>query len=213
MTRRALAALSILALAPLGGPPASAQEKTAPLLDASSKAVNQTAPATYKAKFVTTHGVFVIEVHRDWAPLGADRFYNLVKNGFFDDTAFFRVVPNFVVQFGLSGDPKISSVWRDAKIKDDPVKQSNKRGFLTFATAGPNTRTTQVFISLKDNERLDAMGFSAFGQVVKGMEVVDALYSQYGDGIDQSQIQTVGNEFLKKNYPKLDKTTKATIVK
>ena len=124
----------------------------------------------------------MVEVHRDWAPNGADRFYNLVKNGFYNDARFFRVIDGFMVQFGINGDPKISAVWRDANIKDDPVKQSNTRGMITFATAGPNTRTTQVFINFGDNAGLDGQGFSPFGKVVSGMDVVDSLYAGYGEG-------------------------------
>ncbi len=130
--------------------------------------LNEKAPAVYKAKFDTSKGSFVIEVHRDWAPNGADRFYNLVKNGFFNDARFFRVIEGFMVQFGINGDPKISAVWRDANIQDDPVKQSNARGMMTFATAGPNTRTTQVFINFGDNAGLDGQGFAPFGKVVVG---------------------------------------------
>src|SRR6516162_5320221 len=119
-----------------------------------------TAPATYKVKMTTTKGDFTVEVHRDWAPLGADRFYNLVKLGYFTDVAFFRVIKGFMVQFGIHGDPTVSRAWRDAHVKDDPTgKQSNKRGMLTFATAGPNTRTTQLFINYADNGNLDSMGF------------------------------------------------------
>src|SRR5277367_2397545 len=145
-------------------------------------ALNEKAPAVYKVDFDTSKGLFVVEVHRDWAPNGADRFYNLVKSGFYDNTRFFRVVSGFMVQFGINGDPKLSALWRNARIADDPVRQSNKRAFITFATAGPNTRTTQVFINFADNAGLDGQGFAAFGQVVSGMSVVDALYSGYGEG-------------------------------
>jgi len=180
-------------------------------------ALTEKAPATYKAKFDTSKGVFVIEVHRDWAPNGADRFYNLVKNGFFDNARFFRIASGFVAQFGVNGDPKISAVWRAARIKDDPVVQSNKRGFITYATSGPDSRTTQVFVSLKDNSGLDAQGFASFGQVVSGMNVVDSLYSGYGDGPpygtgpDQGRLQFEGNGYLMKEFPKLDFIKKATI--
>ena len=138
-------------------------------------ALKEQAPPVYKVEFDTSKGSFVVEVHRDWAPNGADRFYNLVKNGFYDNTRFFRVLEGFMAQFGVNGDPKVSAVWREARIKDDPVKVSNKRTFVTFATAGPNTRTTQVFISYGDNSNLDSQGFSPFGQVVSGMKVVDSL--------------------------------------
>jgi len=184
---------------------------------ANPAALNETAPATYKARFDTSKGVFVIDVHRDFAPLGADRFYNLVKNGFYDDDRFFRVISGFMVQFGINGDPKLSNVWRNARINDDPVKQSNKRGFISFATQGPNTRTTQVFVNFGDNGRLDSLGFSPFGQVTSGMNVVDSLYSGYGEGApngrgpDQGQIQFVGNPYLEKAFPNLDYVKKATV--
>jgi peptidyl-prolyl cis-trans isomerase A (cyclophilin A) len=180
-------------------------------------ALNEKAPPTYKAKFDTSKGAFVIEVHRDWAPNGADRFYNLVKNGFFNDARFFRVISGFMVQFGIHADPKISGVWRDADIKDDPVKESNKRGLVTFATAGPDTRTTQVFINFGNNTALDDQGFSPFGQVISGMNVVDQLYSEYGEGApsgqgpDQGLVQKQGNAYLAKGFPKLDFIRKATI--
>jgi len=180
-------------------------------------ALNEPAPAVYKAKFDTSRGAFVIEVHRDWAPNGADRFYNLVKNGFFDNARFFRVISGFMVQFGINADPKLSAVWREARIKDDPVRQSNKRGLITFATAGPNTRTTQVFINFGDNNTLDRQGFAPFGQVVSGMNVVDALYSGYGEGApggqgpEQGRIQQEGNTYLIKEFAKLDYIKKATI--
>ncbi len=182
-------------------------------------ALNEPAPATYKAKFDTSKGVFVIEVHRDWAPNGADRFYNLVKNGFYDNARFFRVISGFMVQFGINADPKISAVWREARIKDDPVRQSNKRGLITFATAGPNTRTTQVFINFGDNTGLDRQGFAPFGQVVSGMSVVDALFSGYGEGApsgqgpEQGRVQQEGNAYLIKQFGKLDYIKKATIEK
>jgi len=157
-------------------------------------------------------------VHRDWAPLGADRFYNLVKNGFFNNARFFRVISGFMVQFGINADPHVSAVWRDANISDDPVKQSNTRGMITFATRGPNTRTTQMFINYADNNRLDGMGFAPFGQVVSGMNVVDALYSGYGEGAprgagpEQGRLQSEGNAYLIKEFPKLDYIKSATIV-
>jgi peptidyl-prolyl cis-trans isomerase A (cyclophilin A) len=182
-------------------------------------ALNEQAPPVYKARFETSKGAFVIEVHRDWAPNGADRFYNLVKNGFYDDTRFFRVVSGFMVQFGINGNPTIAAPWRTATIMDDPVKQSNKRGYITFATAGPNSRTSQVFINFADNSGLDRQGFSPFGRVISGMNVVDSLFSDYGEGApsgrgpEQGRIQREGNIYLKKEFPNLDYVKKATIEK
>jgi len=173
------------------------------------------APDTFQVKFATTRGDFTVTVHREWAPMGADRFYNLVKHHFYDNASFFRVVPGFVVQFGLSAYPPVNAAWRTANLKDDPVTQSNKRGYLTFATAGPNTRTTQVFISLKDNARLDGMGFAPFGVVDgAGMKVVEMFYDQYGDdaGPDQGQIEAQGKPYLDKGWPKLDSIKTATLV-
>ena len=176
------------------------------------------APASYSVEFETSEGTFVVDVKRDWAPLGADRFYNLVKHGFYDDVRFFRVVPNFVVQFGMSGDPELSEIWQQARFKDDPVKHSNKAGTITFATAGPNSRTTQVFINLRDNPRLDEMGFSPFGAVAQGMEVVAKLHAGYGDapprgtGPDQARIAAEGNAYLDERFPELDRVIRATIV-
>jgi peptidyl-prolyl cis-trans isomerase A (cyclophilin A) len=184
---------------------------------ANPAALKEQAPPVYKVDFDTTKGPFVVEVHRDWAPNGADRFYNLVKNGFFDDDRFFRVVEGFMVQFGINGDPKVSAVWREARIKDDPVRISNKRTFVTFATAGPNTRTTQVFISFGNNSNLDTQGFAPFGQVVSGMKVVDSLYSGYGEGApqglgpEQGKLQSEGNAYLARGFGKLDYIKKATI--
>ena len=174
-------------------------------------------PAVFKAKFTTTAGDFVVEVHRDWAPIGADRFYNLVRYGYFTNASFFRVVPGFVVQFGLSANPAINKAWHAAKIQDDPVVQSNKRGYLVFATAGPNTRTTQFFINYADNARLDGMGFASFGQINSGMNVVDQLYADYGEGApsgrgpNQGRIQGEGNAYLTRDFPNLDFVRKATI--
>jgi peptidyl-prolyl cis-trans isomerase A (cyclophilin A) len=181
-------------------------------------ALKQQAPPVYKVEFDTSKGPFVIEVHRDWAPNGADRFYNLVKNGFYDDVRFFRVIEGFMAQFGVNGDPKVSAAWREARIKDDPVKVSNKRTFVTFATAGPNTRTTQVFVNYGDNSNLDSQGFSPFGQVVSGMKVVDSLYGGYGEGApggrgpNQARVQSDGNAYLASAFPNLDYVKKATIV-
>ena len=172
------------------------------------------APPVYRASFDTSAGTFVVEVHREWAPRGADRFYNLVRNGFFDDCRFFRVVTGFMVQFGINGDPAIQRHWAEANIPDDPVKQSNRRGYTTFATHGPNSRSTQVFINFVDNSRLDAQGFAPFGEVVSGMDVLDKLYSTYREAPsnEQSRIQADGNKYLNAAFPKLDYVKKARIV-
>jgi peptidyl-prolyl cis-trans isomerase A (cyclophilin A) len=170
------------------------------------------APELFKAQFTTTKGDFVVEVHRDWAPLGADRFYNLVRNGYFTNAAFFRVVPGFVVQFGLSANPEVNKAWEHAAIKDDPVMGSNKRGILVFATAGPNTRTTQLFINFADNSRLDAMGFAPFGTVTDGMDVVDKIYPGYGQTPDQGLITEQGDAYIAKNFPMIDKIKLAKIL-
>lgn len=173
------------------------------------------APEQYKIKFVTTRGEFTLIVTRAWAPLGADRFYNLVRNHFYDNATIFRVVPNFVAQFGISADPAVTTAWRGTDIKDDPVTQSNKKGYITFATAGPNTRTTQVFINLRDNAGLDRQGFAPFGVVdADGMKVVEMFYDQYGDsaGIDQAKIEKEGKSYLDKNFAKLDVIKSATLL-
>jgi peptidyl-prolyl cis-trans isomerase A (cyclophilin A) len=164
---------------------------------------------------VTTRGDFTIDVTRAWALLGADRFYNLVKHHFFDNASVFRVVPNFVAQFGISAYPAVTTAWKGTDIKDDPVTQSNKKGYITFATAGPNTRTTQVFINLVDNARLDRIGFAPFGVVEgDGMKVVDMFYDQYGDtaGPDQPKIESQGKPYVDKGWPKLDTIKSATLL-
>lgn len=195
--------------------PASAQSGKL----ANPSALKETAPATYKARFDTSKGTFIVDVTREWAPNGADRFYNLVKNGFYDGVRFFRVLDGFMAQFGINGDPNISAKWREARIQDDPVKQSNRRGFITYAMAGPNTRTSQVFINYGNNSALDRQGFAPFGQVSSGMNVVDALHKGYGEGAprgqgpDQGRVQTEGNAYLAKSFPQLDFVKKATITK
>ena len=198
---------------------ATAQPRPAPRVSLLvPSAMKEKAPDTFQAKFTTTKGDFVVEVTRAWAPLGADRFYNLVKNHFFDGAAFFRVLPGFVAQFGLSPRPEVSGVWATAAIKDDPVKESNLTGYLTFATSGPNTRTTQLFINLADNRSLDGMGFAPFGKVVDGMDVVKQFYSGYGEGApggsgpDQGRITNEGKPYLDKNFPRLDSIKAASIV-
>ncbi len=174
--------------------------------------LTEKAPETFKAQFETTKGKFTIEVTRSLAPNGADRFYNLVRSGFFTDIEFFRVVPGFMVQFGIHGDPAVSAKWREANLADDAVKTSNARGTLTFATAGPNTRTTQMFINFGDNAFLDGQGFSPFGKVIEGMDVVDKINSESGERPNQGAIQQVGNEYLKKEFPNLDSIKSAAIV-
>jgi peptidyl-prolyl cis-trans isomerase A (cyclophilin A) len=178
--------------------------------------LNERAPETFKGRFDTSKGAFVISVHRAWAPIGADRFYNLVKNGYYDDCRFFRALDGFMVQFGVNGDPAISAAWTGARIPKDPVKQSNKKGFVSFAQASdPNTRTTQIFINTVDNSRLDASNFSPFGEVTSGMDVVEKLYTGYKTGPQDAvgRIFAEGNAFLTKEFPKLDYVKKATIEK
>jgi peptidyl-prolyl cis-trans isomerase A (cyclophilin A) len=180
--------------------------------------LTEKAPETFKAQFDTTKGKFTIEVTRSLSPNGADRFYNLVRSGYFKDIAFFHVVPGFMCQFGIHGDPNVSAKWREAAITDDPVKGSNTRGTITFATAGPNTRTTQLFINFADNINLDGMGFSPFGKVTEGMDVVDKINGEYGEGAprgrgpNQGRVQGEGNTYLKKDFPNLDYIKSATIV-
>lgn len=195
--------------------PAPAAKKTS--VAPTPENATATAPAKFKVRFKTTKGDVIIEVTRAWAPRGADRFYNLVKIGYFSEVAFFRVIPGFMAQFGIHGDPAISAKWQAAKIQDDPVKTSNKRGYLTFAMAGPNTRTVQFFISYRDNSSLDSQGFSPFGRVVTGMDVIDSVYSGYGEGAPsgrgpaQGSVQTQGNTYLKKSFPKLDYIVSASL--
>jgi peptidyl-prolyl cis-trans isomerase A (cyclophilin A) len=180
--------------------------------------LTEQAPEVYRAQFDTSKGRFTIEVTRRWAPAGADRFYNRVKNGFYDGARFFRVLPGFVVQFGIPGDPEVARLWRTAQFPDDPVAQTNARGMITFATAGANSRTTQVFINLADNTSLDGMGFAPFGRVAEGMDIVGQLYSGYGEGAprgrgpEQGRIQTEGNAYLEREFPKLDYIQRAAIV-
>jgi len=170
------------------------------------------APDVYDVKFTTTKGDFVVQVNRAWAPIGADRFYNLVKHGFFTGAPFFRVVQGFIIQFGLTPDPAVNRAWQNANIKDDPVTQSNKPGYLTFATAGPNTRTTQLFINFGNNTFLDNQGFAPFGQVTSGMDVVKNLYSGYGEQPNQGAITSQGKAYIEKNFPKIDSIVSATVV-
>lgn len=202
-------------------PEAKAEEKK-PSADAPSFAdpakLTEKSPESFKAQFETTKGKFTVEVTRSLSPNGADRFYNLVRSGYFKDVAFFRVIPGFMCQFGIHGDPKISTAWRKAAIADDPVKSSNSRGAITFATAGPGTRTTQLFINFGDNAGLDGQGFSSFGKVTEGMDVVDKINSEYGEGAprgrgpDQGRVQAEGNAYLKKDFPNLDYIKSASML-
>jgi peptidyl-prolyl cis-trans isomerase A (cyclophilin A) len=177
--------------------------------------LTEKAPETFRAKFTTTKGDFVLEVTRAWSPNGADRFYNLVKNGYYNDCRFFRVIDNFMVQFGINGDPSLNQAWYQSTITDDPVKESNKRSYVSFAMTGqPNSRTTQIFINYKDNSFLDEQNFTPFGRIVEGMDIVDSFYKEY-QGVpsdNQPQIQAQGNAYLNKQFPKLDYVKSASII-
>lgn len=180
--------------------------------------MSQTAPETFQVRFETTAGDFVVEARREWAPRGVDRFYNLAREEFFDGVRFFRVIEGFMAQFGISGNAEVAAAWQTARIEDDPVVASNTRGRLSFAMAGPGSRTTQLFINYGDNSRLDGMGFSPIGEVVSGMDVVDSLHSGYGEGAprgrgpDQGRIQREGNAYLEREFPELDWVRTARIV-
>ncbi|MBS1827562.1 MAG: peptidylprolyl isomerase [Acidobacteria bacterium] len=197
--------------------PAPPKEAATPATPAPTPAPATEAPkappaASFKVAFETTKGSFIVEVHPDWAPIGAARFKELVEDKFFDGAGFFRVVPNFMVQFGLAADPAKTKKW-DTRISDDPVIRTNKRGAITFATAGPNTRTSQLFINFKSNQFLDDQGFAPFGEVTgAGMDVVDKITAQYGESPDQGAITAQGNAYLKSRFPNLDFIKKATIV-
>jgi len=208
---KTLFALVLLAAADAG---ATLPESTHPAMLDPSKATAK-APETFKAKFDTTKGDVVFECTRAWAPNGVDRFYDLVRIGFFDGVAIFRVVPGFVAQWGIHGDPKVSAAWQSANIPPDPPKQSNTRGMLTYAMGGsPDTRSTQLFVSYGDNSQLDAQGFAPICKVTEGMEVADSFYSGYGEKLTHQQgaIAAQGNAYLEKNWPKLDYIKKASIV-
>jgi cyclophilin family peptidyl-prolyl cis-trans isomerase len=179
---------------------------------------NEKAPDVFEAKFETSKGSFVIEVHREWAPHGADRFFNLVRAGFFDDSRFFRVRAGFIAQFGIAGDPTVATCWMKETIADDPVRQSNTRGFVSYAMTGPDTRTTQLFVNLADNSRLDHEGFAPIGRVTEGMEVVDKVNAEYGEdagggmrGGKQERLFAEGNSYFDREFPKLDRIVKASI--
>jgi len=174
-------------------------------------------PETFAVLFTTTRGQFTVEARTAWAPLGAARFHELVETGFYNDVAFFRVLPGFVAQFGINGDPARSAQWHEKVIQDDPVVGSNTTGTISFAMAGPNTRTTQLFVNLADNARLDGMGFAPFAEVTDGMSVVQSLCSEYGEGAprgrgpDQGLIQSEGNAYLREQFPNLDYITEASV--
>lgn len=177
------------------------------------------APATFQVRFNTTKGPFTVMVHRDWSPRGADRFYELATMHYYDGNYFFRVLPNFIVQWGINGDPKVAKDWSVLTIADDPPKLSNKTGTVTFATSGPNSRSTQIFINLHDNAQLDSQGFTPFGEVSEGMEVVQNFYAGYGEGAprgsgpDQNAITDIGNAYLEEHFPRLDHITKTQVIK
>ena len=205
--------------APAQKPPPPAPPPSKALLQPDKTELAAKSPATYTIEFVTSRGPFKVEVHRGWSPNGADRLYYLVRNGFFDGARFFRALPGFIVQFGINADPKVTSAWKDMRIPDDSVATRNTRYRVTFAMAGPNTRTTQLFINLADNARLDKMGFSPIGTVITGTAVVDQFYGGYGEGTpngagpDQEKIMSQGNVYLAHDFPKLDYIVSAKIVK
>jgi cyclophilin family peptidyl-prolyl cis-trans isomerase len=210
---------SLLLLAYAAGLAQGAAAQTSDLLlDPENEAWRETAPDSFRVRFETSRGDVVVEVHRAWAPHGADRFYNLVRHGFYDDQRFFRVVEGFIAQFGLSGSPAVTAVWSERTIPDDPVRQSNLRGYLAYAMTGPDTRTTQVYVNYGDNSRLDEQGFAPFGRVVEGMEAVDHLYAGYGENAggglrrgDQSRIRAEGNAHLDREFPALDRIVRAFV--
>lgn len=218
MSARAVSTAAVLAASLLAGcAPGVEPLDPALLQQPDDPAFLEPAPDTFVAAFETTEGTFRIEVVRAWAPRGADRFFNLVRAGFYDGTRFFRVVEGFVVQFGMSADTAITRAWQDQAIADDPVRASNVRGTITFATSGPDSRTTQLFINLVDNARLDPLGFAPFGRVSSGMDVVDSLYAGYGDGPprgngpSQGRIAEEGGAYLAAEFPELDQVRQARV--
>ena len=217
MTLRPLFVLALLT-ACRGGQRPEAAAAAPDFRSPRSPAFAAQAPDSFRARFETSAGDLVIAVDRRWAPLGADRFYNLTRSGYYDGVRFFRVVSGFMVQFGIHGEPAVSAAWRDLRIPDDPVRRTNIRGMVSFATAGPGTRTAQVFINFGNNDGLDGMGFAPFGQVVEGMHVVDRLYAGYGEGAprgrgpDQGRLQAEGNAYLERAFPRMDFVKRATIV-
>ncbi len=206
------------ALGALSGCSSSTEEAKKETAPPKQEAKQEQAPDTFNVNFDTSKGPVILECHRDWAPLGVDHFYSLVKLGFYDGNRFFRYSRNFIVQFGINGDPKLNAQWANINLPDDPVKQSNVRGTLTYATAGPRTRSTQLFINLRNNAPLDQQGFAPICKVTSGMDVIDNLYSGYGEipdmggqGPDPHMIETQGNDYLANHFPRLDYIKKATI--
>jgi peptidyl-prolyl cis-trans isomerase A (cyclophilin A) len=206
---RTLSALLVLAAAVACGEKQAANASAA-LLTPDPVRLAAPAPDSFVVRVTTSRGPFDVKVHRDWAPLGADRLYYLIGAGFYDNVRFYRVISGFMAQFGASGDTAVARAWRDRRITDDPVRHRNERGALTFATAGPDTRTTQLFINYSNNQQLDGMGFAPLGEVINGMPVVDSLYNGYGEGApggngpSQGRLQSEGNAYLIREFPKLD---------
>ncbi len=210
--------LALLISAPVGLWAQTMEKTQTLLLDPDHRSWTAQAPTNFRVRFETTQGTFVIEVPRSWAPVGADRFYNLVRNGFYDGVRFSRVVPGFIAQFGINGNPAVTKAWKGRTLPDDPVVASNVRGAIAYAMTGPDTRSTQVYINLVDNSRLDEGGFAPFGRIVQGMDVVDRLYGAYGETSGggmragkQGRVEEGGNAFLKEHFPKLDFIKAASI--
>jgi len=218
LLRHCLVLVLVIILFNCGGDKLSKIE-TFPFDQPTQEELSKTAPDYFQIEFETSKGVFIVETTREWSPLGVDRFYHIARSGFFKDVRFYRVMDNFMAQFGAHGDPAVAQAWRNLNIQDDPVLQSNLRGYVTFATGGPNTRTTQLFINYRDNVGLDAQGFSPIGKVIQGMEIVDSLYKGYGDGPprgkgpNQGLIAQQGNDYLKRDFPELDYIKDAKIIK
>ena len=212
--KRTRLAISILLVTACG--PGEDASEPVPLY-ASPRRAQVEAPPEFRAHFETTKGTVVVHAHRSWAPNGVDRFYSLVRSGYYDDTRIYRIVPDFTAGFGVHADPRVTAIWRQSALVDDTVRESNTRGRLSFASRGPNTRSTQVFINLKDNPSLDDRGFAPFGEVVEGFEVVEAFYAEYGDGPPrgtgpyQANALARGNAYLDEDFPLLDRIERAWI--
>lgn len=215
---RALIALAVPTIGASCQGDSGGSKASSSLTNPDKNAIATPAPDSFNVAFETSKGNFTVVAHRDWAPRGVDRFYHLVRLGFFDDARFFRVLSGFMAQFGINGDPRVTAAWEPLTLEDDPVKQKNVRGMVSFAMGGPNTRTTQLFINYADNTNLDGMGFSPIGQVVDGMGTVDSLYANYGEGApdgagpDQTRILAQGNAYLNQQFPRLDFIRRARIV-